>query len=143
MAVEYTPIKISNLPTGSAISDADLIPVTQAGVTKKVTAAAVQAYVGSGGGSGGGVTAATVLNISGTGSINLEAGAFVHAIIITGSTGAVKVGTTLAGGEIIDDSITTGIPLIYPSLGVFSTSSQTLHFTGTFKIRLIIWNIGE
>lgn len=142
MAVEYTPIKISSLPTGSAISDADLIPVTQAGVTKKVTAAAVQAYVGSGGG-GGGVTAATVLNISGTGSINLEAGAFVHAIIITGSTGSVKVGTTVSGGEIIDDSITTGTPLIYPSLGVFSTSSQTLYFTGTFKIRLIIWNIGE
>lgn len=139
MAVEYTPIKISGLPAGSALSDSDLIPVTQAGVTKKVTAAAVQAYVGG----GGGITAATVLNISGTGSVNLDAGAFVQAIIVTGSTGSVKVGTTVSGGEIIDDSITTGTPLIYPSLGVFSTSSQTLYFTGTFKIRLIIWNIGE
>lgn len=141
MAVEYTPIKISGLPAGSALSDSDLFPITQAGITKKVTAAAIQSYMGLGGGSGDGTI--IVQDVSSAGTLALDAGAFVQAIIITGSTGAVKVGTTLSGGEIIDDTITTGTPLIYPSLGVFSTSSQTLHFTGTFKIRLILWAIGE
>ena len=138
MANEYNPIKISQLPAASALSDADIFPVTQAGVTKKATGALIRSFANA-----ESAVTITILNVSSAGTLALEPGTFVQAIIITGSTGSVKVGTTLAGGEIIDDSITTGTPLVYPASGVFFVGSQTLHFTGTFKVRVMSWQIGE
>jgi hypothetical protein len=138
MAVDYTPVRVSNLPNASALSDTDSFPVVQAGVTKKATGAQIRTFSNA-----LSTVVITVINVASSGSVTLNAASFVSAMIITGSTGAVKVGTTGGGGEIIDDAIVTGTPLVYPGTGIFSITSQTLYFTGTFKIRLMIWNIGE
>jgi hypothetical protein len=139
MAVTFMPVKISGLDAASSFSDLDSFAVVQAGVTKEGTIRQLADYVGQ----FASRTVTLIINVVASDSVTLNAGAFVSAIVITGTTGTVKVGTAAAGGQVIDDSIVTGTPLIYQAVGLFSVAPQVLYFTGTFKIRLLIWNIGE
>ena len=138
--VVYELKKISELPAASALSDADLIPVVQAGVTKKATKAQVGAsIIGA-----AAASQAIVVDVSGSADIELAAGTYIQAIIVTGSTGPVNVGTTDNGGELIDDTISTGVPLVYSLLpDPFYLGTQAIYFNGTFKVRLCVWLIGE
>lgn len=133
----YNPKRIDQLPAASALSDADLIPIMQAGVTKKATKAQVSVGVS-------GPCLAQIVNASGSATFELPAGTYIQAIIMTGNTGSVKIGTSAGGGQIVDDSVVTGTPLVYSLVGdAFYASATTLHFTGTFKTRLLLWLIGE
>ena len=138
--VVYDLKKISQLPAASALSDADLIPIVQAGVTKKATKAQVGASIIA----AAAASQAIVVDVSGSDSIELAAGTYIQAIIITGSTGPVNVGTTDNGGELVDDTVSTGVPLVYSLLpDPFYLGAQTIYFNGTFKVRLCVWLIGE
>ena len=138
--VVYDLKKISQLPAASALSDADLIPIVQAGVTKKATKAQVGASIIA----AAAASQAIVVDVSGSDSIELPAATYIQAIIITGSTGPVNVGTTDNGGELVDDTVSTGVPLVYSLLpDPFFLGAQTIYFNGTFKVRLCVWLIGE
>lgn len=137
MPTELTPVAISALPAASALSDADIFPVVQAGVTKKATKAQVAFGIS-------GVTSARIINVTTDSLTVIPAGTYLQAIIVTGSTGNVKIGTTEGGGELMDDSISTGTPLVYALISSpFFASETTIYFTGTFKARLLLWLIGE
>ena len=138
--VVYDLKKISQLPAASALSDADLIPIVQAGVTKKATKAQVGASIIA----AAAASQAIVVDVSGSDSIELAAGTYIQAIIVTGSTGPVNVGTTDNGGELVDDTVSTGVPLVYSLLpDPFDLGTQAIYFNGTFKVRLCVWLIGE
>ena len=67
--VVYDLKKISQLPAASALSDADLIPIVQAGVTKKATKAQVGASIIA----AAAASQAIVVDVSGSDSIELPA----------------------------------------------------------------------
>jgi hypothetical protein len=86
-------------------------------------------------------SAAQILTFSVTGAatVELPANTLVAAFVATGSPGAVLVGTSIGGGQMVDDEISSGA-LVYTALPIaFFAAAQTLHFTGTFNARLYIW----
>jgi len=134
-----TTKKISQLPVGQTPNNADQLVLLQAGQTVRVTASQMRDYMGI---PEGGFEA-LVFDVIDDDSVILPAGAYVSSIIITGD-GAVKVGTTANGGELVEDTVSASSPLIYAGLpNSFSESSRTIHFTGTAKYRLAIWQFGE
>lgn len=138
--VVYELKKISQLPAASSLSDADLFAVVQAGVTKKATKAQIAASVIA----SQSAAQVVVVDVSGSADIELAAGTYIQAIIITGNTGPVNIGTTDNGGELVDDTVSTGVPLVYSLLpDPFYQGAQDIYFNGTFKVRLCLWVIGE
>lgn len=138
--VVYELKKISQLPAASSLSDADLIAVVQAGVTKKVTKAQLAASIIA----GESASQVVIVPVTGSADIELPAGTYIQAIIVTGSTGPVNIGTTDNGGELVDDTVATGVPLVYSLLPEpFYQGAQDIYFNGTFKARLCVWLIGE
>lgn len=133
----YDLKKISALPSAGTINSADIVPIVQGGVTKKTTFQVLQNTFGSGPGGG----AATVIEVvvAGSDTVVFGEGVFLQAIVFTGADGAVQVGLTASGTEIVDDAI-AGKPLVYSLLpDPFFPAGVTLHFTGTFTARIFAW----
>lgn len=133
-------IKISTLPAGQTPNDADQFAIVQAGQTVRVTKSQLATSLST-----PAASAATVLVLDVTGSdfVQLPAGTLIQSIVVTGD-GGVKVGTAANGGELLDETISVGTPLVYSVLpDPFFESAQSIFFTGTAKYRLALWNFGE
>lgn len=127
--------KGSELPRAESVSDGDDIFIIQAGETK----IARKNLIGSGGGGGSDMLNAVVeINCSGSASIVLEAGTLISKEVFIGSPGSVKFGTSVGGGELIDDSIATD-HIVYDAFGKYFMAATTLHLTGNFTAKLLVW----
>jgi hypothetical protein len=83
-------VKISALPAGSAMADADQLPATQSGVTNKVTGAQVKAYAT-------GQTAHGVLIGAGASTAMSATAAMTNGQLLVGQTGADPLPKTVSG----------------------------------------------
>jgi len=133
-------IKISTLPAGQTPNDADIIPIVQAGQTVRVTKSQLATSLNI---PDAPASTVLVLDVTSSDSVQLPAGTLIQSIVVTGD-GAVKVGTAANGGELLDETISAGTPLVYSLLpDPFFESAQNIFFTGTAKYRLALWNFGE
>jgi len=133
--MSFEAIPGSSLPLATSVSDSDVFFIIQGGQTKILP----KSYVGGGSGGGGDVLNAVVdASISSSGSLVLEAGTLISKIVITGSAGTFKIGTTAGNGEIIDDSF-DGTPVVFESVGKYFETATTIYFTGTFNVKLLLW----
>lgn len=131
MPVDFTLTKISELPVAGGVADSDEIVINQSGVTTRIRKDVFQAALVVT--ANAGVSISTV-EVSGSDEITAQAGALLIAVVVVGSPGAVKVGTTDGGGEIIDDEITE-TNIAYSTQTYFETDT-TLWLTGTATFKL-------
>jgi len=128
---EYLPIKISELPVAGGVSDSDELVINQGGVTARIRKDVLAASFGI---TSGGATV-SVIEVAGSEEIVIPAGSWMIGQVFLGDAGAVKLGTTDGGGEIIDDELSGSAPLEYLQTKFFETSIS-LWLTGTFTARL-------
>jgi hypothetical protein len=134
MSVEIELVKGSALPRANSVGDTDDIFIIQAGVTK----IARKNLISSGGGGGDMLNAVVSVDVSSSGSTMFSAGTLISKIIALGSAGSIKVGTTIGGGEIIDDTL-TGDPFVQEAVGKYFETDGTLYFTGNFSLKILVW----
>ena len=74
--------------------------------------------------------------VSGSATFTISAGKMLEHVVCIGADGAVKVGTTLGGSEVLDGNISGGSG----SFSVFQyfENSAVLYFTGTYTAKLYI-----
>lgn len=73
--------------------------------------------------------------VSGTGTTTTDAGKMIDdVVIIVGISGSVKVGTTVGGGQIIDEILPIGNHVY--TLKLYYTGSTILYLTGNFTIKI-------
>lgn len=74
--------------------------------------------------------------VTGSASVILDPATLLQAIVATsGSSASFKTGITPGGGEIIDDSIVAGTPLVY-TLNYYYPSGITLYLTGNAIVKI-------
>jgi citrate lyase alpha subunit len=131
MPVEYTSIAISTLPTAGGVSDSDLLPIVQSGVTNKITKSALEASLA--------IVASGPVEVEVVGSdvITVQAGKLLTHVVLIGSPAAVLIGTTEGGGEILDDEI-LGTHVVFALPYYFLTETQ-VWFTGNYSAK--VWLI--
>lgn len=131
-------LDVDNLPVVASLDvNNDYLPVFSAGggVTGKVLVNAVSA--------GGTIPATTQeVEVVGSDTLVLPAGTLIQSIVVIGADGAVNIGTTNGGGQLVDDEI-QGKPLIYSTLyDPYFPSGITIYFQGTYTAKLMLWAIG-
>jgi hypothetical protein len=133
MSAEIQLVKGRLLPRAINVGDTDDVFIIQAGVTKIARKTLIDSV-------GGGASVAVVVPVavSGSGSIVVEAGTYIQEAIVIGVDGEYKVGTSVGGGEIIEDTY-TGDYVSHPGLGRYFALTTTIHFTGDFFIKLLLW----
>lgn len=93
-----TPVRISNLPAGAAVSDTDLFVGVQSGTTVKLTGLQIKNYAAGGGGGGGTTTyAVTFTNTGGAAAGTTFDGSAARTIDYS-TLGAAKADGTGASG---------------------------------------------
>lgn len=134
MSTELQLVKGSALPRATSVGASDDIFIIQAGVTK----IARKDLISAGGGGGDALNAVVSVDVSASGSAMFSAGTLISKIIALGSAGSIKVGTTMGGGEIIDDTL-TGSPFVQEAVGKYFETDGTLYFTGNFSLKILVW----
>ena len=128
-------IKGSLLPRATNVGDSDDLFIIQAGVTK----IARKSLIGTTGGGGGDMLNSVIsVDVSGSNLTVFQAGTLISKIIAIGSAGPIKVGTTLGGGEIIDDEL-TGDPFVQEAVGKYFETDTSVYYTGDFSLKILIW----
>lgn len=130
MPVEFTLVKISELPVAGGVADGDELVINQSGTTARIRKDALEASLGI---AASGISISTI-EVAGSEEITVAAGRLLWAVVVLGAPGEVKVGTTEEGDEILADEI-TGTQIVYSILQYFETSTNVwLTGTGTFKL---------
>jgi hypothetical protein len=130
MPVDFTLVKISELPVAGGVADGDELVINQSGTTARIRK---DDLAGSFGVTSSGVIISTIEVIVSE-EITVPAGRLLWAVVVLGAPGDVKVGTTVGGDEILADEI-TGTQIVYSTLQYFETSTIVwLTGTGTFKL---------
>ena len=129
-------VPITQLPSADGLSDADLFAVVQSGGTKKLSFLALSTALGT----GPAVTIPTsvsVVSVSGSDELTIPALSVLTIIVVTGGAGSVKIGTSVGGGEIMDQTIESGDTyLIDQAVGLFFSLNTPIYFTGNFTARM-------
>jgi hypothetical protein len=135
--MSFDVVKGSTLPAAVNVGDSDQVIIIQAGVTKR----AQKSLISSGGGGGGGdmITAVVSVDVSSSGSSTFSAGTLISKIIALGSAGTIKIGTTVGGGEIVDDALSGSSPFVQEAVGKYFESDTTVYFTGNFSLKILVW----
>lgn len=130
MPVDFTLVKISELPVAGGVADGDELVINQSGTTARIRK---DDLAGSFGVASSGVIISTV-EVVASEEITVTAGRLLWAVVVLGAPGEVKVGTTEDGDEILADEI-TGTKIVYSVLEYFETNTSVwLTGTGTFRL---------
>lgn len=79
-----------------------------------------------------------VVTVAGAATYSIAAGKFLEVVVAdAASSGSVKVGTSLAGTQIIDDAVAAGVPTAF-RVDHYSKNAGTIHLTGTFTAKLYL-----
>lgn len=79
-----------------------------------------------------------VITVAGAATYSIAAGKFLEVVVAdAASSGSVKVGTSLAGTQIIDDAVAAGVPTAF-RVDHYSKNAGTIHLTGTFTAKLYL-----
>jgi len=79
-----------------------------------------------------------VITVAGAATYSITAGKFLEVVVAdAAASGSVKVGTSLAGTQIIDDAVAAGVPTAF-RVDYYSKNAGTIHLTGTFTAKLYL-----
>lgn len=130
--MSFDIVKISQLPVAGGVSDSDELVINQSGITSRIRKDTFESALNVSAASG---VVISTIEVTDAEELTATAGNLLVMIVVVGS-GAVKVGTTEGGGEILDDTI-GGTHIVYNTQTYFVTS-QTLYLTcdnpATFKL---------
>lgn len=81
--------------------------------------------------------APVVVNVAGSATYALAAGKLMEVVVADGASGTAKVGTTASGSEIVEGSVSTGVPLV-ARVDAYAPTAITIYFTGNFTAKLYL-----
>lgn len=82
--------------------------------------------------------APVVLNVAGTGVYSVGAGKLMEVVVVDSvAGGSVKVGTSVGGGQVIDDAVSAGVPGVF-RVDFYSKNAGSVYFTGTFTVKIYL-----
>lgn len=130
--MSFEVVKISQLPIAGGVSDGDELVINQGGITSRIRKDTLEASLSVAASSGVDVS---TIEVTDADELTVAAGKLLIMIVVVGS-GAVKVGTTEGGGEILDDTI-GGTHIVFNTQAYFTSSTiiyLTCDSTATFKL---------